>query len=99
MARGFQIPDMKADTIVHIFINYYLPIHKCPYFTLSGNGTEFRNQLMDNVLQQCGIDAFLPHIIHKVMKNWKFSTNTLSQLLRNCVKMMQTAGTNTLTKY
>ena len=28
----------------------------CSYFILSDNGTELKNQLMDNVLQQLGID-------------------------------------------
>ena len=28
----------------------------CPHFILSDNGTEFNNKLMDNVLQQLGID-------------------------------------------
>ena len=28
----------------------------CPHFILSDSGTEFKNQLMDNVVQQVGID-------------------------------------------
>ena len=28
------IPDKEADTIVHIFINNYVPIHMCPHFIL-----------------------------------------------------------------
>ena len=51
----FPIPDKKADTIVHIFINNYLSIHRCPHFILLDNGTKFKNQLMENV-QQLGID-------------------------------------------
>ena len=54
---AFPIPDKKADTIVYIFINNYLSMHMCPHFILSDNGTEFKNQLMDNVLQQLGIDC------------------------------------------
>ena len=54
--EAFPIPDKKADTIVQVFINNYLPIHMCPNLILSDNGTEFKNQLMDNVLQQLGID-------------------------------------------
>ena len=54
--EAFPILDKKADTIVHIFINNYLAIHMGPHFILSDNGTEFKKQLMDNVLQQLGID-------------------------------------------
>ena len=38
------------------FSNHYLPVHICPRYILSDNGTEFKNQLMDQVLQQLGID-------------------------------------------
>ena len=55
--EAFPIPDTKADTIVCVFINNYLPIHMCPHFILSDNGTEFKNLLMDNVLQQLGTDC------------------------------------------
>ena len=30
--EAFPIPDKKADTIVCVFINNYLPIHICPHF-------------------------------------------------------------------
>ena len=53
--EAFPISGKKADTIVCIFINNYLPIHMCLLFILSHNGTEFKNLLMDNVLQQLGI--------------------------------------------
>ena len=35
----------------------------CPHFILSNNGTEFKNQLMDNALKQLGIDCifFAPY--------------------------------------
>ena len=42
--------------MVPIFINHYLPVHMCPRFISSDNGTEFKNQLMDEVLQQLEID-------------------------------------------
>ena len=54
--EAFPIPNKKAETIVHIFINNYMPIYMCPHFILSDNGTEFKNQLMDNVLHQIGIN-------------------------------------------
>ena len=53
--EAFPIPDKTADTIVSTFINEYLPVHICPWYILSDNGTEFKNNLMDQVLQQFGI--------------------------------------------
>ena len=38
------------------FINQYLPVHMCPRYILLDNGTDFKNHLMDQVLQQLGID-------------------------------------------
>ena len=35
--EAFPIPNKKADTIVHVFINNYLPIHMCLHFILSDN--------------------------------------------------------------
>ena len=59
MVRGIphtgQISRHK-DTIVSTFINEYLPVHMCPRYILSVNGTEFKNNLMDQVLKQLGID-------------------------------------------
>ena len=49
--EAFPIPDKSADTIVSTFINEYLPVHMCPQCILSHNGTEFKNSLMDQVLQ------------------------------------------------
>ena len=63
-SEAFPIPDKKADTNVCVFINNYLPIHMCPHFILSDNGTEFKNQLMDNVLKQCGIDHIFSSPYH-----------------------------------
>ena len=36
----------------------------CPCFILSDNGTEFKNQLMDNVLQQLVIDCIFTAPYH-----------------------------------
>ena len=52
----FPKPDELADTIVSTFINLYLPVHRYPQYILSDNGTEFKNQLMDQVLQQLSIN-------------------------------------------
>ena len=55
--EAFPIANKNVDTIVCIFINIYLPIHMCPGFILSDSGTEFKNQLMDNILKWLGIDC------------------------------------------
>ena len=54
--EAFSIPDNSADTRVSRFINHYLPFLMCPRYILSNNGAEFKNQLIDQVLQQLGID-------------------------------------------
>ena len=54
--EAFPIPNKSADTIVASLINQYLPVHMCPRFILSDNGMEFKNNLVDQVLQQLGID-------------------------------------------
>ena len=53
--EAFPIPDKSAGTIVFTFINEYLPVHMCPQYILSDNGTEFKNSLINQVLQQFGI--------------------------------------------
>ena len=50
--EAYPIPDKTVDTIVSTFINEYLPVHMCPQYILSDNRTEFKNSLMDQVLQQ-----------------------------------------------
>ena len=52
--EAFPIPDQSADTIVSTFINKYLPVHMCPRYILSDNGTEFKNNLIDQVFKQLG---------------------------------------------
>ena len=54
--EAFPIPEKSADTIVSTFINQYLPVHMCPRYILLDNGMDFKNHLMDQVLQQLGID-------------------------------------------
>ena len=54
--EAFPILNKSADTIVATLINQYLPVHMCPRFILSDNSMEFKNNLMDQVLQQLGID-------------------------------------------
>ena len=62
--EAFPIPNKKADTIVYVLIDNYLPIHMCPHFILPDNGTEYKNQLMDNNLQQLGIDHIFSALYH-----------------------------------
>ena len=61
--EAFPILDKSKDTIVSTFINHYLPVHMCPRYILSDNGTVFKNQLMDQVLQQLRIGCifFAPY--------------------------------------
>ena len=68
--EAFPIPDKSPDTMVSTSINHYPPIHMCPRYILLDNDTEFKNQLIDQVLQQLSIN----HILKK-MENDKYSTN------------------------
>ena len=62
--EAFPIPDKSSDTIVATLINHYLPVHMCPRYILLDNGTEFKNNLMDQVLQQLGIDRIFSAPYH-----------------------------------
>ena len=62
--EAFPISDKSVDTIVSTFINQYLSVHMCPRDILSDNGTEFKNQLMDKVLQQLGIECIFSAPYH-----------------------------------
>ena len=62
--EAFPIPVKSADTIVSTFINKYLPVHMCPQYILSNNGKEFKNNLMNQVLQQLGIDRIFSAPYH-----------------------------------
>ena len=62
--EAFPIPDKSADTIVAMLINHYLPVHMCPRYILSDNGMEFKNNLMDQVLQQLRIDRIFSAPYH-----------------------------------
>ena len=62
--EAFPIPDKSTDTIVATLINNYLLVHMCPRYILSDNGTEFKNNLMDQVLQQLGIDRIFSAPYH-----------------------------------
>ena len=62
--EAFPIPDKSADTIVSTFINKYLPLHMCPRYILSDNGTEFKNNLMDQVLKQLSTEKIFSASYH-----------------------------------
>ena len=46
---AFPMPNKKADTLVHVFINIYLLVHMCSRYILSSNEMEFKNQFTNNV--------------------------------------------------
>ena len=59
----------------------------CPQYILSDNGTEFKNSLMDQVLQQLGIDRsfsapYHPHSNGKLEVFHKFLKPTLKKLCK-----------------
>ena len=83
--QAFQIPDKLADTTVLTFINQYLPIHMCPRYILSDNGTEFKNNLMDQVLKQLSIERtfsapYYPQSNGKLEVFHKYLKHTLKKL-------------------
>ena len=62
--EAFPIHAKSTDTIVTTLINHYLLVHMCPRYTLWNNGKEFKNNLMDQVLQQLGIDQIFSAPYH-----------------------------------
>ena len=88
MARSFPIPDKSADTIVATLINHYLVVHMCSRYILLDNGTEFKNNLMDQVLQKLGIDRIFSAPYHpqsngKLEVFHKYLKPTLKKLCEN----------------
>ena len=47
--ESFPISNKKADIIIYVFINSYLPVHMCPKYILSDNRKQWKNQLMNNI--------------------------------------------------
>ena len=97
--KAFPIPENSADTIVFTFINQYLPVHLCPRYILSDNGTEFKNHLFDQVLKQESKEYFPHHIILRVTESWKFSINTWNQPWRSYVRRTCQTGISTWTRF
>ena len=77
--EAFPIPDKSTDTIVSTFIKQYVPVHMCPRYILSDNGTEFKNQLMDKVLQQLGIECIFS-------TSWHLQSNGKLEVLHKYLK-------------
>ena len=80
--EAFPIPDKSADTVVSTFINWYLPVHMCPRYILSDNSTEFKNNLMDQVLRQLGIKRIFSAPYHPQSNRNKYLKLTLKKLCK-----------------
>ena len=83
--EAFPIPKKSADIIVSSFISHHLPVHMCPRYILSDNGTAFKNHLMDQVLQQLGIGhifstPYHPQSNRKLEVFHKYFKHTLKKL-------------------
>ena len=64
----FPIPDKKSDTIVHVFINNYLPVHIFPRYILSDKGTVLKINLWVTYYNNFTlITSFLPLTTHWIM--------------------------------
>ena len=94
--ESFPIPNKSADTIVSTFFNHYLPVHMCPRYILSDNGTEFKNHLMDQVLQQLRIDHIFSTPCHP-QSNWKLEV--FHEYLKPTLKKLCTKDPSSWDKY
>ena len=83
--EAFLIPDKSTDTIVSKLINEYLPVCMCPQYILLDNEMEFKNNLMDQVLQQLRTDRIFSAPYHpqsnsKLEVFHKYLKHTLKKL-------------------
>ena len=83
--EAFPIPDKSANTITNTFIREYIPRHMCPRFILSDNGTEFKNQLFDEVAKELGIERSFSAPYHP-QSNGKLET--FHKFLKPALKKM-----------
>ena len=102
--EAFPIPDKSTDTIVLTFINHYLPVHMCPRYILLDNGTEFKNQLMDQALQQLGIKCIFSAPYHpqsngKLEVFHKYLKPTLKKLCEKDLTSWDKYRSQVLTSY
>ena len=95
--EAFPIPDKSADTIETTLINEYLPVHMCPQYILSDNGTRVQELPHGPSPATTGefIEFSLLHTTPRVMANWKFSHKYLKPTLK---KLCEKDPTN-LDKY
>ena len=94
--EAFPIPDKSADTVVATLINHYLQVHMCPRYILLDNGTEFKNNLVDQVLQQLGIDRIFSASYHP-QSNGKLEV--FHQYLKPTLKKLCENGSANWDKY
>ena len=77
--EAILIPNKSADTVTKAFVRHYLPRHLCPWFILSDNGMEFKNQTFDRVTKDLSIERIFSGPYNpQVMGNWRHSTNSLN---------------------
>ena len=98
--EAYPLPDKTADTIVSIFINECLPVHMCPRYILLGNGSEFKNNLRDQVLRQLGIDRIFSAPYHSQSNGkLKVSHKYLKPALKKLCEKDPLNQKNTLSKF
>ena len=71
--EAIPIPNKSADTITKAFIRHYLPRHMCPWFILSDNSTEFKNEIFNKVTKDLGIERIFSAPYHP-QSNGKLET-------------------------
>ena len=98
--EAFPIPDKSANTIVSTFITKYLPVHMCPRYIFSDNGTEFKNSCMDQALKQLGIEQIFSPPYHP-QSNGKLEVlhKYLRLTLKKFVRRTHLTQINILTKF
>ena len=98
--EAFPIPDKTAGTIVSTFINEYLPVPMCPQYILLDNRIEFKNSLMDQVLQQLGIDRIFS-VPYYPQSNGKLEVfhKYLQPMLKKRCKKIPLTGTSIWIRY
>ena len=87
--EAIPITNKSADTITKAFIRHYLPRHMCPQFILSDNGTEFKNQIFNEVTKDLGIERIFSAPYHP-QSNGKLET--FHRFLKPTLKKMCADG-------